>query len=130
MGNNQKAKEYYEQAVEILKSKITEDPNDARFHSSLGIAYAGLGRKEQAIREGKQGVTLLPLEKDADVGGGRIHDLALIYVMVGEYDKAVNQLDVLLSFPSGISAPYLRRYPAWEPLRDHPDFKKLLEADK
>ena len=130
MGNNQKAKEYYEQAIDILKSKIAEDPNDARFHSSLGIAYAGLGRKEDALREGKLGEKLLPVTKDAWASIYRVEDLARIYTMVGEYNLAIEQVEYLLSIPGEMSIPLLRLDPVWEPLRDHPRFKKLIEAGK
>ena len=128
MGNNQKAKEYYEQARDILKSKIAEDPNDARFHSSLGIAYAALGRNEDALREGKLAVELLPVAKEAMRGLWRVEELARVYVMVGEYDTAIDQLEVLLPRPGWMSTPLLRLDPAWDPLREHLDFKKLVEA--
>jgi serine/threonine-protein kinase len=130
MSNNKKAKEYYEQAIDILKSKIAEDPNDARFHSSLGIAYASLGRKEDALREGKLGEKLLPVTKDAWASTYRVKDLARIYVMLGEFDAAIDQLEFLLSVPGEMSIPLLRLDPAWAPLRDHPRFKKLVEAGK
>jgi len=128
MGNNQKAKEYYEQSIDILKSKIAEDPNDARFHSSLGIAYAGLGRKEDALWEGKLGEKLLPVTKDAWASIYRVEDLARIYTMVGEYNLAIEQVEYLLSIPGEMSIPLLRLDPAWEPLRDQPRFKKLIES--
>ena len=56
--------------------------------------------------------------------------LAKIYVMVGEYDAAIDQLEFLLSIPDDTSIPLFRLDPAWDPLRDHPRFKKLVEADK
>ena len=121
---------YYESAQSILESKIEERPEDARFHSSLGIAYAGLGRKEDAIREGKRGVELLPVTKEAKRGPSRVDDLARIYVMVGEFDAAIDQLEFLLSIPSELSIPLLRLDPAWAPLRNHPRFKRLLEGGK
>ena len=64
---------------EILESKIKQQPEDARFHSSLGIVYAGLGRKEDAIREGQLAVDLLPVTKEAWKGLFRIEDLARVY---------------------------------------------------
>ena len=130
MGNHQIEYKFYESAESILRSKITEDPNDARFHSSLGITYAGLGRKKDALREGKLAVELLPVIKDAWAGTFRIEDLARIYVMVGEFDAATEQLTYLLSKPSELSIHILRLDPAWDPLRDHPRFKKLVEAGK
>jgi tetratricopeptide (TPR) repeat protein len=128
MNKNELAKKYYDEARSILESKIKERPEDARFHSALGIAYAGLGRKEDAIREGKLAVELLPVSKDALVGPYRVKDLARIYVMVSQFDAAIDQLEFLLSIPSELSIPLLRLDPAWNPLRDHGRFKKLLEA--
>ena len=130
MGKNKEAKELYGQARDFLESKIAEDPNDERFHSSLGIAYAGLGHNEEAIREGELAVDLLPVTKDAGAGPDRIRDLARIYVMVGKHDDAIDQLDFLSHLPGGVSKPLLRLDPAWDPLRDHSDFKKLVESGK
>ena len=76
----------YDSARNTLESKIQQQPDDARFHSSLGIAYVGLGRNQDAIREGKLAVELLPVTKEAWKGLYRIEDLARVYVMVGEYD--------------------------------------------
>ncbi len=57
-----------------------------------------------------------------------VEDLARIYVMVGEYDSAIDQLDFLLSRPGELSIPLLQLDPTWNPLRDHPRFQKLLEG--
>ncbi len=127
MKKKELAKKYYQDAQSILESKIQEWPEDGRFHSSLGVAYAGLGRKEDALREGKFGVKLLPVSKEAWRGLFRVEALAKIYVMVGEYDAAIDQLEFLLSVPGEMSIPLLRLDPAWDPLRDHPGFKKLIE---
>jgi serine/threonine-protein kinase len=127
MNNKELAEKYYDDARSILKSKIQEQPEDARFHSSLGIAYAGLGRKEDALREGRLAIELLPVTKEAYRGLYRVEDLAKIYVMVGEFDAAIDQIEFLLSRPGVMSIPLLRLDPAWDPLRDHPRFKKLLE---
>ncbi len=130
MNKNELENKYYDEARSILETKIREQPEDARFHSALGIAYAGLGRKEDAIWEGKLGVELLPVTNEAMRGLWRFEALAKIYVMVGEFDAAIDQLEFLLSNPGWMSIPLLRLDPAWDPLRDHPRFKKLVEADK
>jgi len=130
MKKKELAKKYYEEARSILETKIQEQPEDARLHSSLGITYAGLGRKEDAIAEGKLAVKLLPVSKEAWRGLYRVEDLAKIYVMVGEHDEAIDQLDFLLSVPGEMSIPLLRLDPAWDPLRDHPRFKKLVDEGK
>ncbi|MBA7705303.1 Beta-barrel assembly-enhancing protease [subsurface metagenome] len=126
MNKRELEKKCYDDARSILESKIQEQPEDARLHSSIGIAYAGLGRKEDAIREGKLGVELLPVSKDAWRGPSYVWDLARIYVMVGEFDAAVDQLEFLLSVPGPMSIPLLRLHPAWDPLREHPRFGDLL----
>ncbi len=127
MNKKELAEKYYDEARSVLESKVREQPEDERFHSSLGIAYAGLGRKEDAVREGKLGVELLPVTKDAWRALHRVEALAKIYVMVGEFEAAIDQLEYLLSIPSEMSIPLLRLDPAWAPLRDHPRFKRLLE---
>jgi tetratricopeptide (TPR) repeat protein len=128
MHSEESAQKHYAEARTILEAKIEEWPQDARFHSSLGMAYAGLGRKEDAIREGKLATELLPMSKDAVRGLFRVEDLARIYVMVGEYDEAIDQVEYLLSVPGEMSIPLLRLDPAWDPLRNHPRFKKLVEG--
>jgi len=128
MGNQQLEQANYESARGILETKIQQQPKDARFHSSLGIVYAGLGRKDDAIREGKLAMELLPVTKEAWRGCYRVEDLARIYVMVGEFDAAIDQLEFLLSVPAEMSVPLLKLDPVWAPLRDHHRFKKLLEG--
>ena len=126
MGNKEVEQAQYESAASILKTRIQQEPNDARFHSALGITYAGLGRKQDAIREGRLAVKMLPVNKDAMRGFHRAKDLAQIYVMVGEFDLAIDQIEFLLSIPGPLSVPLLRLEPVWAPLREHPRFKKLL----
>jgi len=128
MGNKELEQAHYESAASIMETRIQQEPNDARFHSSLGIAYAGLGRKQDAVREGRLGVEILPVNKDAMRGFYRAKDLAQIYVMVGEFDLAIDQIESLLSIPGPLSIPSLRLDPACKPLHDHPRFKKLLEG--
>jgi len=116
----------FEAAADIMEKKVAEVPADARYHSALGIAYAGLGRKEEAINEGLKAVELLPVSKDAVYGVGHLHDLAIIYTMVGEYDLAINQLDQLLSLPSWITPVWLGWDIRLAPLKSHPGYKELL----
>src|SRR5205807_2901756 len=76
------ARAYYDSARTLVSKKLQQQPNDPRLHRALGIAYAGLGRKEDAIKEGRTGVDLLPVGKDAEKGYGSEWDLARIYTMV------------------------------------------------
>ena len=128
MNRSDLAEEYYEKAREILEAKTQQQPDDARFYSALGIVYAALGRKHDAISAGKLAVELLPVTEEAMRGTYRVADLARIYVMLGEFDLAIEQIELLLSVPGELSIPLLRLDPAWAPLRDHPGFKDLLEG--
>jgi serine/threonine protein kinase/tetratricopeptide (TPR) repeat protein len=126
LGNNNAERLYFDSSRVILEGKVREEPNDARFHSSLGICYAGLGRKENAIREGKRAVDLLPISKEAWRGAYRAYDLAIIYAMVGESEAAIDLLEKLLSIPSDFSPSLLRLDLVWNPLRNNPRFQKLI----
>lgn len=116
----------YKTAIGILENKITEIPVDPRYHSSLGIAYAGFGKKEEAINEGLKAVELLPVSKDAVYGTTFVYDLAIIYTMVGEFDLALDQLDKLLSIPSWVSPAWIESEIRFAPLKSHPGYKKML----
>ena len=111
----------------IPNKRAREQPDEARFHSELGLAYAGLGRKNEAKREGELAVELLPISKEALIGSDWVRNLAQIYVMVGDHDAAVEELEYLLSIVAPISGHWLRLDPIWDPLRDRPQFQALLE---
>ena len=118
----------YDSAQFFLEGRRVNMPDDPRLFSSLGIAYAGLGLKEKAIAAGERGVELMPINKDAYRGVFRAEDLALIYVMVGKYDDAIRQIKYLLSIPGFLSTKILELDPRWAPLRNQPEFKKMMES--
>ena len=126
LGETARARQSFETALRMLEAEVRAAPEDGRYHSSLGVAYAGLGRREEAIREGRRGVELLPLSKDAVYGIPHVIDLAYIYALLGDSDKAVEQLDVLLSHPGWASGPWLRMDPRWRTLQGNPHFEALL----
>ena len=113
----------------VIEEALGENPTDPRLHAALGQAYAYLGQKEEAIREGNRAVEHYPESRDAVESRFYVQNRAIIYTIAGEYDEAINQLEYLLSIPSGdlISVPLMRVDPMWDPLRDHPRFKRLLE---
>jgi tetratricopeptide (TPR) repeat protein len=126
IGEKQKEKEYYVSARLFLEKKAKEQPDDSRFHSALGIAYAGLGFKDKAILEAAKATEILPVSKEFWRGIWRVKDLAQVYVMVGENDKALDKIEYLLSIPGELSIPLLKIDPVWAPLRNHPRFQKLI----
>jgi TolB-like protein/Tfp pilus assembly protein PilF/tRNA A-37 threonylcarbamoyl transferase component Bud32 len=131
MGDNTMMKTHADAVRIQLENAIEERPEDTRLYAALGLAYAFLGQKENAVREGNRAVNLYPISKDAFEGTQYILKLAMIYTVVGEFEDAVNQLVYLLSIPCGnvVSVPILRLDPIWDPLRNHPRFQQLLEEN-
>jgi tetratricopeptide (TPR) repeat protein len=121
-----KATAYYDSARIAIEPLSLKNPDDSRFHSALGIAYAGLGQKGKAIEEGAKAVDLTPFDKYAYLGVFRIQDLARIYVMIGDYDKALDRIKFLLAHPGPLSVKMLQLDPVWKPLREMPEFKKII----
>jgi len=130
LGNKTLEQANYESARAILEDRKNKDPEDPRWRTMLGLAYASLGRKKEAILEGTRAVELLPEERDAMLARGRIKNLARIYMMVGDHDSAIDHLGHLLEVPSRLSKDSLRANPIWDPLREHPRFKKLIASEE
>ena len=97
---------------------------------ALGLMDAGLGRKDDALREGRRAVELLPVEKDASNGAAMIKYLAMIAAWVGDNDLACEQLAAAIRIPGSLSYGQLKLMPFWEPLRGHARFEQLVEQAK
>ncbi len=117
---------YFDSGAVALERLVAVRPEDPHLRADLGAAYAGFGRSSQATQEAERAVALLPLSKDMYDSSFFILALAETYVTVGEYERAIEQLETLLTIPFLLSVPMLRVDPMWDPLRDHPSFQKLL----
>ncbi|NNM05873.1 MAG: hypothetical protein HKO65_12355, partial [Gemmatimonadetes bacterium] len=91
-------------------------------------ALAGLGKKAEAIAAAERALELMPESRDAFKAMYRWDDLARVLTIVGEYDRATEVLERILSRPGRLSVQLLRLDPAWAPLRGHPGFQALLES--
>jgi serine/threonine-protein kinase len=94
----------------------------------LGLIDAGLGRKEEALRQGRRAVELLPVEKDSIHGKGMVEYLAMIAAWVGEKDLACQQLAIAVRPPSPLTYGHLKLHPYWDPLRGYPPFEKIVAS--
>jgi Flp pilus assembly protein TadD len=126
-GREAEAAEQFSAAVRILEDDASARPEDARLHTSLGIAYAGLGRFDEAIRSGRRGVELMPIARDTFTGTWLMQDLGWIYVMSGELDAAVDAFNSILEIPSVWSIELLLADPRMNPLRNHAGFQALVD---
>jgi TolB-like protein/Tfp pilus assembly protein PilF len=128
------AQKHFEDARPVFENAVKEAPLSAIRHANLGWLYAFMGRKEDAISEGRRAVELKPESKDAVDGVIVNCYLALIYVRVGEKDLAFPLLQRLLKTPGAVdSVDYsitindLKHRWEWDPIRSDPRFQKLLE---
>jgi TolB-like protein/Flp pilus assembly protein TadD len=126
-GDKVRAQAAFDRARVIAEQLVRESPEDATRHGQLGFILAGLGRKEEAIREGKRAVELLPESQDAFDGPEATAALAQIYAWTGERDQAFSLLDHLLIIPNGLTVPILKLDPVWDSLRTDPRFRALLD---
>jgi TolB-like protein/class 3 adenylate cyclase/tetratricopeptide (TPR) repeat protein len=107
---------------------LAQQPNYAGGLCVLGMADAALGHKEDAIREIRHAVELLPVTKDALIGPLLVKYLALIYAWTGEKDLAFEQLTIAAKVPCSLSYGELRLHPYWDPLRGDPRFEKIVAS--
>lgn len=128
LGENEAARAAFTIARAEVEKTVREQPEYAPALSLLGMIDAGLGRKEDAIQEGRRAVELLPLSKDAMVGAALMENLALIYAWTGEKEAASDQLAALTSIPYDLSYGRLRLHPSWDPLRGDPGFEKIVAS--
>jgi serine/threonine-protein kinase len=103
-------------------------PDDAPLLSGLGIIDAALGRKDEALREGRRAVELVPAADKSLSLPGIVTNLAWIYAWAGEREQAIEQLGILAKAPGGPSYGDLRLDPIWDPLRGDPRFDKIVAS--
>jgi tetratricopeptide (TPR) repeat protein len=112
-------KRFHAEAARIaLERAVEAAPNDARVRSALGLAYAYLGREEEAVREGLRAVEIEPVSLDAAAGPAHVLNLARVYALVGERELALERLQYLMSIPAGniVTDALLKLEPCWAPL--------------
>jgi serine/threonine-protein kinase len=105
---------------------IADQPDYAEALCVIGMADAALGNKEDAIREGRRAVELLPVSKNAIEGALLVRYLAIVYAWSGEKDLAFEQLTIAAKLPGFLSYGELRLHPYWDPLRGDPRFEKIV----
>ena len=127
MGDTERATALFQESAVLLEREVRAFPDDPRYHSSLGVAYAALGREDQAISEGERGMALLPLSKDAFYGLGYVWDMAFIFTLLGDEAAAIRTIEGLLEVPGWMSSVWLEHDFRFDPLRGSPEFQALLE---
>jgi len=130
-GEKDEAKATYARVRDEMEKFVREQPNNVFIVAGLASAYAGLGNKEAALREGERSLAMASSIDDAVVAPGVEEFLARTETQVGEADRAISRLEHLLTIPytpGPITQALLRLDPSWDPLRNHPRFQKLVSG--
>lgn len=126
-GDERKAHEQFSAALSFVERNLEERSHDPFVHLAAAQVYAGLGRKEEAVRLAERAAEMLPVARDALYGPPVLDRLAEIYVSVGEGERALPIIAHSLKLPCGIHPGSLRLDPVWQPLRGDPRFERLSE---
>ena len=132
-GDKEKAQSAFAAARQKIETTRGDKPEDATYFACVAKLDAGLGRKEEAVREALRAVELTPIAKDAVNGPDFIKNLALVYAWTGERDRALEQLEKIATIPGSLGMlTYgdLRFNPCWDDLRGDPRFDKIVAAAK
>jgi tetratricopeptide (TPR) repeat protein len=126
-GNATRARAYADSARMAAERRLESVPENMPLHASVGLAYAYLGRAVEAAREGQEAVAKMPFERDAVWAPYLQHQLVRIYLLVGQPDKALDQLEELFRIPYYLSPAWLKIDPTFRALRGNPRFERLIE---
>jgi tetratricopeptide (TPR) repeat protein len=125
-GDANSAQTAFAAARKIVGKTVRDQPEYAAAWSCLGMIDAGLGRKEDAIREGRRACELLPLSNDTWDGPSWVANLATIYAWTGEKDAALEELGICAKHAAGLSYGEVKLMPQWDALRRDPRFDRIV----
>ena len=126
MGRRSEASTRYAAALAELERRQRQAPDDYQIEAAMGLAAAGLGRADEAIRHGQRAVELLPVTKDAAEGPLYLFVLAQIQSRVGQQTAAFATLDRMFSTPGFYNEWWVARDPGLAALRAHPSYRQHL----
>jgi TolB-like protein/Tfp pilus assembly protein PilF len=124
--NEPKVRAAFTAARAEQQKRADSQPDYAPAMCVLAVMDAALGRKEEALREGRRAIELLPVEKDSINGAHMIEFFAITAAWVGEKDLACDKLAAALRLPGQLSYGQLKLLPWWDPLRGYPRFEKIV----
>jgi TolB-like protein/cytochrome c-type biogenesis protein CcmH/NrfG len=124
-GDKNAAQRAFTKARATVQADLRQWPDDAKTNIMLGLVDAILGRRADALKEGRRAAELLPISTDAFDGPAVATNLAVVYAQLGERELALEQLAPLLEIPNGPTRGMLRVEPEWDQLRGEPRFAEL-----
>jgi DNA-binding winged helix-turn-helix (wHTH) protein/TolB-like protein len=127
MGQTDRARASFTEALESLQRTVAQRPEDYQAHAGIGLAAAGLRRADLAVRHGRRAVEILPLSKDAVASPVLVYTLAAIHARLGQHAEAFATLDRMFEGPSFYSERWIERDPWFASLRSDPAFPAHLK---
>jgi tetratricopeptide (TPR) repeat protein len=129
-GSTAAAQQDAEELRALHERRLQQVPDDFYSMSALSWAYLCLGRSADALQMAHRASGTLPYEKDAFNSGRLLAQEAQIAALTGEAERAIKILQHLLSLPAGrfVSIARLKIDPVWDPIRNDPEFQKLLQG--
>jgi serine/threonine-protein kinase len=126
-GDTVHARVYADSARIENERVLAETPNDDQRNAFMGLSQAILGHKAEALRYGERALQITPMSRDAYTGVYLKYLLARTLLVLGEPERAIDQLDSILRLPFYVSKGWLKVDPEWDSLRGNPRFQKLVE---
>jgi tetratricopeptide (TPR) repeat protein len=122
MGQQDRAREYFANALQTLQAAEALRPDDYQMHAGIGLAAAGLRRADLAVRHGRRAVELLPVSKNAVAAPVLVYLLSTIHARLGQHAEAFATLDGMFAAPSFYSERWIERDPWFASLRSDPAY--------
>jgi non-specific serine/threonine protein kinase len=129
MGDTVTANAYYDSAITTLETPSPQRQKAVDYGAYYCMGYARRGLRDNAIQCAEDALREMPIERDAMLGPAMAASAAKVFVVAGEYDRALELLEAVMAAPAELSVALLRNDPIWDPLRDSPRFQKLIESD-
>ena len=98
---------------QFFQDRLRDEPDELEQHAELGLLYAYMRRDEDAIREARRAVKLDPESQNAFHGAIHAANLAVVYALIGEQEKAITLVERLLFTPGPVEFPIARRASHW-----------------
>jgi serine/threonine protein kinase len=127
-GNESAARDAYTRARPYQQAYVDRWPDDPNPLMVLAMTDAGIGRKDDAIREGQEAAARRPIDQNAVEGPVLAEDLAEVYLWAGEREQALKQLEALEQVPRALTYGFLAKIPTWDAVRSEPRFQKVLSS--
>ena len=125
-GDAARTRIYADSALAGYDEQLREAPDDPQLHVLRGLVLAYLGRKAEAIADAQRATAARPTTAYAVLGAYMEHQLARIYIITGEQEKAIDIVERLMKAGYLLSPGYLRIDPGFARLRSNPRFQQLI----